>query len=198
MPVKRARWLDERGKPGSMSTMAGLEAESRVLTDAEQSIVAAARDKAFTLYQGVRVPHRSCGIAVAETFGLRTPPYQALRRGGITGESSCGSIRAGELVLGEMLGDPDPTGAVTDDLRHAINWYQRQVPIRIDPMSSPDYVCNNLTRQHGNFDGDRRKQFCTALTADVAALVAEAVVRFRPDLPPDVAPIADLQPGETP
>lgn len=162
--------------------MSGLEAESRGLEPAERELVEAARKKAFLLYEGVAVGHRSCGIALAETFGLRTPPYQALRRGGITGEGYCGSIRAGEMILGELLGDPDPAGAVTDALRRAVNWYQRQVPLRIDPGRSPDYVCNNLTRQHGDFMGPARASFCTELTAEIAALTAEALVRFAPEL----------------
>jgi hypothetical protein len=161
--------------------MAGLEAESRALTEQEQSLVDAARRKAFVLYEGKQVPHRSCGIALAETFGLPTRSYQALRRGGITGEGYCGSIRAGEMVLGELLGDPSPTGSVTDDLMRAVNWYQRQVPLRIDPVQSPDYVCNNLTRQHGEFTGEARKSFCTNLTSEIAALTAEAVLRFAPN-----------------
>lgn len=169
--------------------MAGLEAESRALSEDERVLVDAARNKAFLLYEGKAVPHRSCGIALAETFNLRTPPYQSLRRGGITGEGYCGSIRAGEMVIGELLGDPDPAGSVTDELRRAVNWYQRQVPIRIDPMRSPDYVCNNLTRQHGEFNGDGRRAFCTNLTADIAALAAEALVRFCPDLELEITPI---------
>lgn len=170
--------------------MAGLEAESRALTEQEQSLVDAARDKAFVLYEGKQVPHRSCGIALAETFSLPTPSYQSLRRGGITGEGYCGSIRAGEMVLGELLGDPDPTGAVTDDLRRAVNWYQRQVPLRLDPVHSPDYVCNNLTRQHGEFMGDARKSFCTDLTAEIAALTAEALLRFAPHIDLTIEKIA--------
>src|SRR5499433_3879331 len=102
------------------------ESSERELTPDEAAYIAAARDKAFVLYEGVRTPHRSCGIALAETFGLPTPAYQALRRGGITGEGACGAIRAGEQVLGELLGDPDPTGAVTAPLRAAITWYQQQ------------------------------------------------------------------------
>src|SRR4029077_3350903 len=87
------------------------ESSERGLTPDEAAYVAAARDKAFVLYEGTRTPHRSCGIALAETFGLPTPAYQALRRGGITGKGTCGSIRAGEQVLGEVLGDTRPTGA---------------------------------------------------------------------------------------
>src|SRR5215831_10202099 len=100
------------------------ESSDRALSPEEAAYVAAARDKAFTLYEGVRTPHRSCGIAIAETFSLPTRPYQALRRGGITGKGACGAIRAGEHVLGELLGDPEPTGAVTAVLREAIAWYQ--------------------------------------------------------------------------
>src|SRR5262252_6981441 len=100
------------------------EPSTRALAGDELAYIAAAREKAFVLYEGVRVPHRSCGIAIAETFGLPTRPYQALRRGGITGKGACGAIRAGEHVLGELLGDPDPTGAVTPELRAAIAWFQ--------------------------------------------------------------------------
>src|SRR6476660_5931062 len=100
------------------------ESSERELTADEAAYVTAARDKAFVLYEGVKVAHRSCGIALAETFGLPTPAYQSLRRGGITGKGACGAIRAGEQVLGELLGDPSPTGAVTPALRDAVSWYQ--------------------------------------------------------------------------
>lgn len=154
--------------------------DSRALTERERAAIAAAREKAYILYEGEQVPHRSCGIALAETFGLPTPAYQALRRGGITGCGACGAIRAGEQVLGELLGDPDPTGVVTDALRSAISWYQAEVARRIDRGRSPDTICNNLTRQHGDFAGPARVRFCTSLAAEVAALTAEALVRFAP------------------
>jgi hypothetical protein len=169
-------------------------AGDRPLSERERALVARARDQAFTLYEGVAVAHRSCGIALAETFGLPTRPYQALRRGGLTGRGFCGSIRAGELVLGELLGDPDPAGPPTAVLRRAIEWYQDQIPARFDRGASPDYVCNNLTSQHGDFAGPARTAFCTALTAEVAALTCEALIRFAPDrvvdLPPLPAPTA--------
>jgi hypothetical protein len=164
-------------------------AGTRALTDREQALIDAARAKAFVLYEGVRVPHRSCGIALAETFGLPTRSYQALRRGGLTGEGSCGSIKAGELVLGELLGDPDPAGAPTEALRRAARWYQDEVPRRFDRGASPDYVCNHLTAPHGDFAGPARKRFCTSLTADVAALTAEAIVRFAPGLSLAITPV---------
>ncbi len=173
--------------------MPGLEAESRTLNETELALVKRAREKAYVLYEGDKVAHRSCGIAVAETLGLRTPPYQSLRRGGITGEGYCGSIRAGEMVLGEILGDPDPAGAVTDSLSRAVNWYQRQVPLRIDPVQSPDYVCNSLTRQHGEFMGLPRRRFCTMLTAEVAALATEAILRFGEDVDFEITEIEGLE-----
>ncbi len=151
------------------------------LGERELALIAAARRKAHILYEGVLTPHRSCGIALAETFGLPSRPYQALRRGGITGEGNCGSIRAGELVLGELLGDPDPTGQVTDRLRAAMEWYQAAWKQRIDRGGVPDIVCNNLVRRFDDFRGPARAAFCTSLAEQVAALVAEALIRFAPD-----------------
>jgi hypothetical protein len=157
---------------------------TRELTPEEQAYITAARAKAFMLYEGVKVAHRSCGIALAETFGVPSRPYQALRRGGITGKGDCGAIRAGEQVLGELLGDPDPGGAVTAPLREAVIWYQQAWLERIR-ANNPDIVCDHLVRPHGDFMGQARKTFCTNLAADVAALTAEALCRFaaaRPEI----------------
>src|SRR4051812_9963632 len=93
--------------------------------------VAAARARADALYAGVVTPHRSCGIAIAETFGLPSPSYQALRKGGITGEGPCGAIAAGILALGEILGDPDPTGPPTAILKQAIPLYRAGIAARV-------------------------------------------------------------------
>jgi hypothetical protein len=168
------------------------ESSERVLTADEAAYVAAARDKAFVLYEGTRTPHRSCGIALAETFGLSTPAYQSLRRGGITGKGACGAIRAGEQVLGELLGDPSPTGAVTPALREAVGWYQEAWHARMFArQAAPDIVCDSLVRPHGDFMGPARKAFCTNLAAEVAALTAEALCRFAPSRP-------RIEPVETP
>jgi hypothetical protein len=163
------------------------DVRDRPLSPDEAAYVAAARDKAFILYEGVRTPHRSCGIAIAETFDLPTKPYQALRRGGITGKGACGAIRAGEHVLGELLGDPDPTGSVTPELRAAISWFQDAWLARIRGGEA-DIVCDNLVRPHGDFAGPARKAFCTNLAADVAALTAEALCRFAPAARPAITP----------
>ena len=166
---------------------------TRELTQSEQGLIGRARDKAHLLYEGVKTPHRSCGIALAETFGAPTRAYQALRRGGITGQGYCGAIRAGELLLGELAGDPSPTGAVTESLRAAITWFQAQVPLRIERGASPDFICNNLTRPLGDFSGDARKLFCTNIAAEVAALAAEALIRFAPQCNLAIKPWAQEQ-----
>ena len=133
------------------------ESSERALTADEAAYVAAARDKAFVLYEGARTPHRSCGIALAETFGVPTPAYQALRRGGITGKGTCGAIRAGEQVLGELLGDPSPTGGVTAALRSAVSWYQDAWQAHMFAgQAAPDIVCDSLVRPHGDFMGPAR------------------------------------------
>ncbi len=163
----------------------------RALGPDEQRRVDAARAKCFVLYQGRLTPHRSCGIAIAETFGLDTPPYQALRKGGITGEGECGSMVAGRLVLGQLLGDPDPTGAVTDRLRVAMDEYAELWPVRLDRGAVQDsIICNDLTGQFSDFKGAARAAFCTNLAAEVAALVAEVLLRNDADVP--LPPIAGL------
>jgi hypothetical protein len=149
----------------------------RPLTGPEQQAVQAARNKAFVLYEGRLTPHRSCGICLAETFGLPTRSYQALRRGGLTGLGTCGSVVAGRLVLGEILGDPDPTGAPTDVLRGAIAFYDARVHDRIGQPRDHALVCNDLTAPYGDFKGPARAGFCTMLATEVATLVAETLIR---------------------
>jgi hypothetical protein len=51
-------------------------------------------------------------------------------------------------------------------------------------------VCDHLVRPHGEFAGPARKAFCTNLAADVAALTAEALVRFGAARPP-ITPIEE-------
>ncbi len=164
--------------------MSGTDAANRELGAQEIQLIEAARKRAYALYEGKEVPHHACGAAVAVTFGVSARPYQSLRKGGITGQRFCGSIRAGEILLGELLGDEDPTGSVTQALREATIWFQERIPARFDKGQSPDYVCNNLTGSLGDFMGPVRKGFCTNLTSEVAALTMEAVLRFAPELQP--------------
>ena len=88
-------------------------------------------------------------------------------------------------MLGELLGDPDPTGAVTPALREAIAWFQDAWLARLRG-GNPDIVCDHLVRPHGDFAGAARKAFCTNIAADVAALTAEALCRFAPDKRPAI------------
>lgn len=152
-------------------------------------LIRRAREKAFLLYEGRITPHRSCGIAIAETFGLRTRPYQALRKGGITGEGECGAVKAGELVLGELLGDPDPAGKVTDRLRQAILHYQQIVRVRMDRGRAQSIVCNDLTGQFADFMGPDRQQFCTNIAAVVAECAAEAILAVEGEF--EVTPVKE-------
>lgn len=146
--------------------------------------VVAAREKCHILYEGERTDHRSCGIALAETFDLPTASYQALRKGGITGRGPCGAIQAGRLVLGELLGDPSPTGATTKALIQAVQHYDSKVyaipALRPPapgpaPENGPDVVCNTLTGRFPIFNSPERHRMCTAIARDVAGLVAEVL-----------------------
>lgn len=133
------------------------------------------RSKALLLYDGVRTPHRSCGIALAEAFDRPSAAYQSLRRGGITGHGTCGAVVAGQLLLGEFLGDPDPTGKVTPALRAAMQRYLDRVDAELDRGASPDLVCHHLTAQHGEFTGPARHHFCTGLVGQVAGIVDDVL-----------------------
>jgi len=152
-------------------------------------VIAAARARAFVLYEGKQVAHRSCGIALAETFGLPSRPYQALRRGGITGLGQCGAIKAGELILGELLGDPDPAGKVTDTLRAAMRWYQAAHDARIERHGAPDIVCNNPVRRLPDCLGPGPAPFCTTNPAAVPA--PPAGVPRRHGHGPAIGPLPD-------
>lgn len=149
-------------------------------------LIDAATERARLLYDGTEVAHRSCGIAIAETFGRATSAYQSLRRGGITGCGECGAIKAGELVLGELLGDPDPTGKVTPGLRTAALRYRELWQQSVDRGGASSVVCNDLTAPFADFAGHDRHAFCTRLAATVASCVAQTLAEQEalPPLPP--------------
>ncbi|MBI2300945.1 MAG: hypothetical protein HYU66_18700 [Armatimonadetes bacterium] len=140
-----------------------------------QEVVELARRTAETLYRGEAVPHRSCGVAVAETFGLNPVPYMILRRGGLTGESECGAVRAGEMALCELLADGQYVGALPPALAAAMDEYRRLFRERLSLGAC--VICNFLTTPQGDFAGQPRKDFCTSLASGVAALVAELALK---------------------
>ena len=172
----------------------------RPFTSQEREKIEEAQQKSFILYEGKQVPHRSCGIALAETFNLPSQPYQSLRKGGITGDGECGAIKAGELILGEYLGDPDPTGGVTPELREAIHSYREKWKKRVDrgpsaegshgPIQTVDIICNHLTSPFEDFTGEERRQFCTNIAAEVAQIIAEILIRFQVEF--EITPIKNL------
>ena len=148
--------------------------------------IAALREKARVLYEGKQVAHRSCGIAIAETFALPTRPYQALRGGGISGLGPCGAVQAGRLVLGELLGDPDPTGAVTPALRAAMAYYDGEIARRMPGTEQAS--CKALTSRFPVFQSEERLQSCTGLASTVAEVLAETLDRFGGALPDATIP----------
>lgn len=152
-----------------------------------ERLVAWATEHTRELYDGTTVKHRSCGIALAETFDVATAPYQALRRGGITGLGECGAIKAGELILGEKLGDPNPTGAVTPALRRAAGRY-RELWTEALNLQGSSIVCNTLTAPHGEFTGIQRHQFCTELAAITAGCVARVLLEESAQVDPKPLP----------
>lgn len=143
------------------------------MESARTTFVAQRRNEAERLYRGVETPHRSCGIALAETFGCATPAYQSLRRGGITGEGPCGAIQAGILVIGELFGDPDPTGMVSPALRDAVSRYREALSPSV--RGALETSCNTRTADLGPFTGPDRHAYCTDLAGAVAAAVAGVV-----------------------
>jgi hypothetical protein len=131
------------------------------------------------------VPHYSCGICIAATFGLPTRAFQALRKGGVTGEGECGAIVGGRLVLGYLIGDPDPTGPLRPELLEAMTHYRGLWKARTAPGQAlsrgdqADIYCNTLVGHLADdFWGEERMGYCTRLAAEVAACVAETLEGF--------------------
>ncbi len=144
----------------------------------ELDAIAWAEGRARLLYDGKEVAHRSCGIALAETFGRRTGPYQALRKGGLTGDGHCGAIMAGTLILGEVFGDPSPTAPATDVLKQAVARYRELWQAGIARGAATTVVCNDLTGQFPVFRSPARHAFCTDLAVVAARCVARVILEF--------------------
>lgn len=156
-----------------------------------------ARHKAHDLYAGQRVPHHSCGICIAATFDLPTRPFQALRKGGVTGVGECGSIVAGRLVLGYFLGDPDPIGPLRPELLEAMEYYEKLWRERTAPGQTlthgqnSDIYCNTLVGHLADdFWGQERMGYCTRLSAQVAACVTETLEKYGVEF--EIDPLPDL------
>ncbi len=158
------------------------------------TFVQRAKEKAFILYEGEKVPHHSCGICIAATFGVPTRPFQALRKGGVTGTGECGAIVSGRLVLGYFLGDPDPGGPLRPELLEAMTHYEGLWQARTAPGQAlkrgdvADIYCNTLVGHLAHdFWGQERVSYCTNLAVRVAACVAETLEKFG--LTPEIEPL---------
>lgn len=152
-------------------------------------LVAAFREKARLLYEGQAVPHRSCGMCLAETFDREPRPYHALRRGGITGVGECGAVVAGGLVLGELFGYPDSTAPTSVTLREAMIRYQAAVAKRLPKGPNGTIVCNDMVAPFRDFRSDERTLFCTVIASTVAEIVAEVAIDLGARL--EVTPIRE-------
>jgi hypothetical protein len=153
-----------------------------------EEIVAALREKAHVLYDGKRVEDRSCGCAIAEAFDVPARPYQVLRRGGLTGEGHCGAMLAGELILSDHFGHPDPWGPPTPALRDSILWYRAELARRADRGGAQGTTCNALLYRFPQFGADERHAFCLDLVTVIAEVLAEAILCFGGRLEPTPIP----------
>ena len=97
-------------------------------------------------------------------------------------------------MLGEILGDPDPSGPVTEELRLAAGHYRRLWQERVDRGtggSRGSIICNDLTAPFDDFMGEARQKFCTSIAATVAGAVAEILVRL--DALEEITPVTGLE-----
>jgi hypothetical protein len=147
----------------------------------DPDLVAAIRERTRVLYEGKQVAHRSCGVALAEAFGADTAAYRTLRRGGLDGSGPCGAVLAGQMILGEVFGDPDPAGAVTPALRESVGWYRAELQRRLGGAASA--TCASITAPFPVFQSPERHDHCTGLVAVVAEVLGEAILRFGGSLP---------------
>lgn len=147
------------------------------MTSEQLEQVEAARAKAEVLYIGEVTGHRSCGVAVAETFGCNPKPYATLRRGGLTGEHTCGAVRAGEMVLSEIFAPEDPAAPLPEALKAAIIEFRELCHSRLASGLTGIFICNELVAPYGDFQQPERKAYCTSIAATVAATVAEVAIR---------------------
>jgi hypothetical protein len=147
-----------------------------------------AEARARMLYDGKEVRHRSCGVAIAETLGHEPRPYVGLRKGGLTGEGTCGAIHAGVLLLGEVFGAEDPASPATPELIAAVQRYRELWQQRVDRGRSAKIICNDLTGQFERFDSPERHGFCTSIAEQVAGCVAQTIVELGGAVPRTEAP----------
>ena len=142
-------------------------------TRPDPHVLAWAEARCHKLYSGEELAHRSCGVAMAETFGRDPRSYQALRRGGLTGTGTCGALQGGLLVLGEVFGSSSITAPATPDLVRAAARYQDLTNAWFGHGRST--VCNDLTSEFADFRSPERHQWCTEIASSMARIVATVI-----------------------
>jgi hypothetical protein len=162
----------------------------------ESGLPSRAREVASILCEGRATPHRSCGVAIAETFHRNPLPYAGLRKGGITGRGECGAIKAGDLVLVEILGPADPLAALTDTLRASVTFFRDLCAERLALARGSYLSCDEMVGRLGEFGGPARKEYCTRLAGVVAEALAETILRFGGSLEIAEMTAAPQAPGE--
>lgn len=153
--------------------------------DGVQMSDAKVKQVARRLYEGKECPQHSCGICLAMTFGCNPNAYKSLRKGGITGEGECGALKAGEMILGEYLGDPSPAGPITENLQAAVAEYRKAVREKIAPAGGAYSSCSSLTGKFADSTGKERKEFCAGLVTATAEILAGILAKYgvRYELP---------------
>lgn len=134
-----------------------------------------AAERAHALYDGTLVPHRSCGVAIAETFGVAAGPYVGLRKGGLTGCATCGAVQAGTLVLGEKLTTDGAVGPAAPALVRAAGRYDSAWRDRLGVEPHDAALCRELTADFEDFASPARHAHCTRVASLVAESVAQAL-----------------------
>lgn len=140
------------------------------MTDMSSQRILQAREISRAYYTSQFGAHYSCGITIGMTFGLDPKSYRSLRKGGILGFSECGALKAGEMVLGEFLGDPDPAGPVPERLLEAVTEYRQRLA---DAGYEPYGSCHTFTSRFAAFDSEERRSSCADLVEFVAGTVAD-------------------------
>ena len=78
------------------------------------------------------------------------------------------------MVLGEYLGDPNPTGAMTDALKNGMAHYRRLLAeAGLAPLAI--ITCDHLVQNYPDFMGDDRKAFCADLVVKVTEMVEQVL-----------------------
>jgi hypothetical protein len=96
---------------------------------------------------------------------------------------------AGRLVLGYFLGDPDPTGPLRPQLLEAMEDYEKLWKSQTEPGQTDDIRCNALVGHLAqDFWGEERMGYCTLLASQIAACVAQTLLKHDTEF--EITPVS--------